>query len=166
VQNHLNIPKFHSLLHYAQSITLFGSTDNYNTEQSEHLHINLIKKAYEVSNRKDKYPQMATWLEWCDKIQRHTVYMNWQQEPQPTNAPTLSRPIGPLQISTCYLKMARNPTMKATFGELAAKYGTINFQDLLADFIAQVNYPGASTAVLCTRAADTLIPFQTVPDFH
>jgi hypothetical protein len=37
---------------------------------------------------------------------------------------------------------------------------------VLADFIAQVNYPGASTAVLRTRAADTLIPFQTVPVFH
>jgi hypothetical protein len=63
VRNHLNIPKFHSLLHYARSITLFGSTDNYNTEQSERLHIDLIKKAYEASNRKDEYPQMATWLE-------------------------------------------------------------------------------------------------------
>ena len=65
-----------------------------------------------------------------------------------------------------YLKMAQNPTMKATFKELAAKYGAINFQDDLADFMAQTNYPGASAAVLCTRAADTLIPFQLVPVFH
>ena len=65
-----------------------------------------------------------------------------------------------------YLKMARNPTTKATFKELAAKYGAINFQDNLADFIARTNYPGASAAALRTRAADTLIPFQSVPVFH
>ena len=166
VREHLNIPKFHSLLHYARSIALFGSTDNYNTEQSERLHIDFAKKAYQATNRKDEYHQMTAWLERHEKIQRHTVYIEWWQEPHPTNAPTLPKPIGPLQISTRYLKMAQNPTMKATFGELVTKYGAIDFQDTLANFIAQVNYPGASAAVLRTRAADTLILFQTVPVFH
>ena len=50
--------------------------------------------------------------------------------------------------------------------KLAAKYGTINFQDNLANFIARTNYPGASVATLRTWAADTLIPFQSVPVFH
>ena len=54
--DHLNIPKFHSLLHYAQSITLFSTTDNYNTEQSECLHIDFTKDAYQATNQKDKYP--------------------------------------------------------------------------------------------------------------
>ena len=53
-----------------------------------------------------------------------------------------------------YLKMAQNPTTKATFKELAAKYGAINFQDDLADFIARTNYPGASAAALRTWATD------------
>ena len=52
------------------------------------------------------------------------------------------------------------------FGELATAYGAINFQDALANFIALTNYPGASAAALCTRAGDTLIPFQSVPVFH
>ena len=56
--------------------------------------------------------------------------------------------------------------MKATFEELAEKYGAINFQDNLANFIARTNYPGASAAALRTQAADTLIPFQSVPVFH
>ena len=34
VQQHFNIPKFHSLLHYSLSILLFGTTDNYNTKQT------------------------------------------------------------------------------------------------------------------------------------
>jgi len=44
--------------------------------------------------------------------------------------------------------------------------GTIEFQDALADFIAEVNYPGASPAVLRSHASNALIPFQTVPVFH
>ncbi|KAF8165815.1 hypothetical protein B0H34DRAFT_794159 [Crassisporium funariophilum] len=37
VQKDFNIPKFHSLQHYIDSIELFGTTDNYNTEMFEHL---------------------------------------------------------------------------------------------------------------------------------
>jgi hypothetical protein len=35
-----NIPKLHSLQHYSGAIKLFGTTDNYNTQVIEHLHIN------------------------------------------------------------------------------------------------------------------------------
>ncbi len=45
-----NLPKLHSLTHYASSIRLFGSMDNYNTEQLEHLHINLTKDTYHATN--------------------------------------------------------------------------------------------------------------------
>jgi len=51
-QKQFNLPKLHSLTHYVSSIKLFGTTDNYNTEQSEHLHIDLAKDAYCVTNHK------------------------------------------------------------------------------------------------------------------
>jgi hypothetical protein len=35
VREDFNIPKFHSLLHYVDSIKAFGTTDNYNTERFE-----------------------------------------------------------------------------------------------------------------------------------
>jgi hypothetical protein len=35
IREGFNIPKLHSLLHYTSSIRLFGTTDNYNTEQTE-----------------------------------------------------------------------------------------------------------------------------------
>ena len=50
-----NIPKLYGLVHYALSIHLFGTTDNYNTEQSECLYIDLAKNAYHATNRKDEY---------------------------------------------------------------------------------------------------------------
>jgi len=34
VQGHFHVPKIHSLLHYSLLILLFGTTDNYNTEQT------------------------------------------------------------------------------------------------------------------------------------
>ena len=63
VRKGFNLPKLHSLIHYASSIQLFGTMDNYNTEQTEHLHIDLTKNAYRATNCKDKYPQMTAWLE-------------------------------------------------------------------------------------------------------
>ncbi|KAJ7814978.1 hypothetical protein B0H14DRAFT_2375667, partial [Mycena olivaceomarginata] len=43
VHEDFNIPKFHSLLHYVDSIQYFGTTDNYNTEMFERLHIDSPK---------------------------------------------------------------------------------------------------------------------------
>ncbi|KAH8996568.1 hypothetical protein EDB83DRAFT_2509885 [Lactarius deliciosus] len=165
VREHLDIPKFHSMLHYCSSITLFGTTDNYNTEQSEHLHIDFTKDVYCATNRKNECPQMTAWLERSEKIQIRTASVEWQPQRDPTNTQTSMTSTGPLQVGTRYLKMTLHPTVKAVmFDELAAGYGAVDFQDALADFIALINYPGASAAMLRTRAADTLLPFRSVPN--
>ena len=63
--------------------------------------------------------------------------------------------------------MSLHPTLwKVSFDDLAQRYGAIDFQDTLADFIAQFNNPTASAASLSTLAADTLIPFRSVPVHH
>jgi hypothetical protein len=62
IQSHFNIPKIHNMHHYPDDITLFGTTDNYNTEQTERLHIDMAKNAYRASNCHDEYPQMTIWL--------------------------------------------------------------------------------------------------------
>jgi hypothetical protein len=50
----LSIPKFHSLIHYIDSIQFFSTTDNYNTEQA--------------TNQRDKFPQMIQWLSHHKKV--------------------------------------------------------------------------------------------------
>ncbi|KAH9962224.1 hypothetical protein BC827DRAFT_1103808, partial [Russula dissimulans] len=77
IREHFNIPKFHSLVHYSSSIILFGTMDNYNTEQTEQLHIDFTKDAYRASNHKDEIPQMATWLSHHEKIQQHATFIKW-----------------------------------------------------------------------------------------
>ncbi|KAH9012888.1 hypothetical protein EDB84DRAFT_1641674 [Lactarius hengduanensis] len=54
------------------------TTDNFNTEYTERLHIDLAKDAYAATNHKDEFPQMALWLERKEKIARHTKYIQWR----------------------------------------------------------------------------------------
>jgi hypothetical protein len=75
-QNHINIPKFHSLLHYIESIKLFGATDNYNTETFERFHIDFAKEGWRASNRRDEFPQKITWLSRQEKISLFETYLD------------------------------------------------------------------------------------------
>ncbi|KAJ7791142.1 hypothetical protein B0H14DRAFT_2275522, partial [Mycena olivaceomarginata] len=67
VRANLNLPKLHNCEHYPMYITLFGTTDNCNTEYTERLHIDLTKDAYRATNFKDKFPQMTLWLDRKEK---------------------------------------------------------------------------------------------------
>ncbi|KAJ7833407.1 hypothetical protein B0H13DRAFT_2370459 [Mycena leptocephala] len=73
-----NLPKLYNCSHYPTYIKLFGTTDNYNTEYTERLHIDLAKDAYRSTNFKDEFPQMTLWLERKEKIFRHEKYIQWR----------------------------------------------------------------------------------------
>ena len=71
------------------------------------------------------------------------------------------RIIRPLHACAQSVKMTLHPSAKAvTFNCLKLRYGTPNFQDALADFIAQANYPRARGNTLRKYAENTLIPFR------
>ena len=80
VRQQFNLPKLHSLTHYASSIRLFGTTDNYNTEQSERLHIDFAKNAYRATNHKNEIAQMTKWLERREKLYHFAEFVNWRQQ--------------------------------------------------------------------------------------
>jgi len=168
VRTHFNFPKLHSLIHYVSSITLFGTTDNYNTEQSERLHIDFAKDAYRATNHKDEYPQMTAWLECREKIQRHAARIQLQQDSESNQIREhIEKPIGPLLARTYLIKMARHPSVKSVgYNDLALKYGAIDFQDTLGDFIAAHKSTTGTAATIRARGAETLIPFRTVPVYH
>jgi hypothetical protein len=167
IRDHFNLPKLHSLTHYASSIRLFGTTDNYNTEHSERLHIDFTKNAYRATNHKDIHFQMLTWLQRREKILMYTMLINERQRGLPEQHQPQSRRIPELpRISIQTIKMAVKPTKSATFDVLARNYGAIAFQDALADFLARLNNPGASTTTVRQQAEDTLIPFRGVSIFH
>jgi hypothetical protein len=82
-----NIPKFHSLLHYIDSIRWLGTTDNYNTEMFERLHINFAKEGWRASSKRDHFPQMVKWLSRQEKIASYDFYRSWLDE-SPSDEPT------------------------------------------------------------------------------
>jgi len=149
---------------WVRQIRLFGTTDNYNTEQSERLHIDFAKDAYRATNRKDIYSQMTAWLERHEKIMIHTMLINQRQyghlQPQTRQIPE------PPRVPTQAIKMALNPTKTASFDTLALDYGAVDFQDKLAEFLARLNNPGVSALTMGKQASNTLIPFRRVPVFH
>ena len=60
IRKNMNLPKLHALRHYVRTIELFGTADNFNTEYTERLHIDLTKDAYRATNHKDEFIQMTT----------------------------------------------------------------------------------------------------------
>jgi hypothetical protein len=170
VREHFNIPKFHSLIHYHSSISLFGTTDNYNTEQTERLHIDFAKNAYRATNHKDEYPQMTTWLERREKMEQHAIAIEGKQDASRhhgASRESTTKPIGPPCMGTRSVKMARRPTVRSVrFDDIVREYGAVTILDALADFIAQINYSGASTSVLQAQSRNTVIPFSSVHVFH
>ena len=166
IRRNFNFPKLHSLMHYVSSIQWFGTTDNYNTEQSEHLHIDFTKEAYRATNRKDEYAQMTLWLERREKIQQHTdLIIRRQQVHQQTRRSR--EPIGPPHAHPQTVKIAVTPSSKAvSFEDITKFYNAIQFQDALGDFITKVNHPSLTGNRLHSRASNTFIPFHAVPVFH
>jgi len=91
VRKHINIPKFHSLIHYIEAIKLFGATDNYNTETFERFHIDFAKEGWRASNKRDEFPQMITWLSRQEKISLFDTYLGMLDNhlnPEPPAPPT------------------------------------------------------------------------------
>ena len=166
VRGHMNVPKIHSLIHYTSSILLFSTTDNYNTEQTERLHIDFTKDAYRATNHKGEYKQMTTWLERREKLRRHAMLIKWRQQHLPAGAPPQRRINGPPQPGTRYLKMTRNPTLRVSFGDIVESYGAVDFQDALGDFIMHLREPNVTGRALRNHGVNTLIPFHHVPIFH
>ena len=82
IRDDFNLPKLHSLAHYVESIQLFGTTDNYNTEYTERLHIDLAKDTYRATNHRDEYGQMTIWLERKEKVLQHQSYLDWRFDTQ------------------------------------------------------------------------------------
>jgi hypothetical protein len=146
---------------------LFGTTDNYNTEQSEHLHIDLTKDTYHAMNHRDKYPQMTAWLEHWERIAQHMVLIQQREQVTTNEGHTAHQrgPLGPLHALTYIVRMAKNPTFKAVPFEVIEShtgYHATYFQNALAEYIAQVNNPTFLGRRLHSHAANTLILFNSV----
>ncbi|TFK59715.1 hypothetical protein BDN72DRAFT_873010 [Pluteus cervinus] len=77
IRKHFNISKLHNIKHYVDSIRSRGTTDGYNTEASERLHIDYVKMGYRASNKRNYTVQMTSWLARREAVQRFASYLQW-----------------------------------------------------------------------------------------
>ncbi|KAJ7847290.1 hypothetical protein B0H13DRAFT_2406447 [Mycena leptocephala] len=165
IREDFNLPKLHSCEHYVPNIKLFSTSNNYNTEYTEQLHIDLAKDAYRSTNRKDEFSQMTLWLERKEKIQRHDKFIEWKQ----SNClpPPVIENLHPGMIYERKLTMPKHPTRKAVkFTTLETEYGAPFFRDALSRYIVQLNDPTLTAAEIEHEAASFDVPFNSLPVFH
>lgn len=162
VREDFNFIKMHALVHYCSSIAYFGSTDNYNTQTSERLHIDLAKDAYAATNKKDELPQMTRWLERKEKVFDLTKNINWQIQPDDPVPPWRSPEIVPdLELST-----AKRPIKGSDFQELAELHGAEHFEAALARFAISLKEPDMRSATVAYAARDEVIINRSVGVFE
>jgi hypothetical protein len=165
IRDAFNIPKLHFARHYVDYIKLYGSLDNFNTEYTERLHIDLAKDAYAATNRKDEFSQMTVWLERKEKIHRHSQYINWRLKGSPPPLRVEWTPPG-LEINRT-LKLTKFPTVRmVSLNDLVTKYGATHFCTALARFVALSNDPNLTRAQLERRVWGINLPFTKLPVWH
>ncbi|KAI0337593.1 hypothetical protein BDW22DRAFT_1314079, partial [Trametopsis cervina] len=129
--NH-NFPKAHNPGHYRYYIELYGTTDNYNTENTERLYIDLAKDAYKATNRKEEFAQMVVWLERREKIWQHDQHIRTQLS-EPVNSPLIHHP---------HIITSKHPSVySVSFDDLANDYGADDIINALVAFIAKLRHP-------------------------
>ena len=161
IRDDFNFPKLHSLLHYAPSIRLFGTTDNYNTEHTERLHIDLAKNAYAATNRKDELAQMVVWLERKEKITRFDDFIRWRLDgrfPPPKEVPPSTH--------RTHIQIARTPTALVGFDDICSDFGARNFRRALPEFLIRHANPQTSRVQLENAVSQFSFDFSRVPVFQ
>ena len=165
IWQNFNIPKIHACQHYESSIRLFGSTDNYNTQYTEHLHKDFSKKPSRATNMRDELPQMAVWLERQEQVHQHARYIHWLEQGG-IQAATTWGPIPNLKPHCC-TKMSKEPTVySVSIKKLETDYGMSRFQETFAQFVVQWQQPQVWPARLDYKVQGIHLPFISVSTYH
>ncbi len=165
IRAHFNIPKFHFLSHYVELIKTFGTTDNFNTQYTERLHIDLAKNAYAATNHKDEYEQMTIWLDRKERIHRHDQYIKWRLAG--AHIPKRVDWVPPSLNPHWELTMAKRPTQHAVpLNRLQDLYGAPLFKVALRRFISATNNPDQTRRQLESSLWGLRLPFTRLPVWH
>ncbi|KAH8084372.1 hypothetical protein BXZ70DRAFT_900453 [Cristinia sonorae] len=164
VRDDWEIPKLHFLDHWEYLIRRLGTPDNFNTEYTERLHIDLAKDAYEATNCKDELPQMTLWLERREKLVRHERYIAWCLAGRPSlqSLTHLMHEPPPDRM-----KMTKHPSKKAVrFEKLRTEYGATFFEDALARYAVECRHPTYNARQVERAAFRPAFTFSSVAVYH
>ncbi|KAJ3555685.1 hypothetical protein NM688_g2437 [Phlebia brevispora] len=159
IRDDFDFPKLHNIGHYAYFIKRFGTTDNYNTEYTERLHIDYAKNAYRASNKKDEFLQMTVWLERREKVHRHDRFVQWRL--------TGHGSAGKDVVSFPHVILPQHFSERSiSFDDLANDYGAYDIRNALASWIAKTLDPSLSGTRLEHAATKVRLPLRSVPVYH
>lgn len=140
IRTAFEMPKLHWAQHYVACIQRFGTTDNFNTEYTERLHIDFAKKAFRASNHKDELAQMTVWMDRKEKVIRFTQHLKWKQDQQ---AGVVIQPLkNPGLHEGPHYTVTENPTRpRVRITQLVKDYHALRFTATLKEFVIQNNQP-------------------------
>ena len=165
IRDSFNLPKLHFAKHYMDLVKLFGTTNNYNTEYTKRLHIDLAKHAYAATNYKDEFTQMTIWLERKEKVHRHEQYIQWRQDGSPFIAQNEWSAPG-LELDRA-LSIAKHPnTCSTTLDSIELDYGAHHFKTALRRYIMIANHGRMAPAQLEHALGDIRLLFWRLPVWH
>jgi hypothetical protein len=167
IRNDFNFPKDHFINHYRELIETFGTTDNYNTEYTERLHIDLAKDAYRATNSKDEYPQMTAWLDRRERVLLHEKFINRRIAPELKSPIKLQIPRLPPLVYPREIRMSRRPSVYGvSLSDIEQMYGASDFVGALARFVVHIQHPEYARADVELAAPHLPLPLQKVAVFH
>lgn len=144
IRLHFHFPKLHKLKHYKTVIEVLGTMDNYNTEYTERLHIDLAKDVYCSTNHKDEFTQMMKWLERKEKIIFHDKFICWRLADEPSPPDTSWRP--PEFAHRPHIQMTTHPSIwSVPLTLIISNYCATLFTPALARYVAYTNNPSLYT---------------------
>ncbi|KAJ3765993.1 hypothetical protein FB446DRAFT_654441 [Lentinula raphanica] len=169
-REHFNIPKFHSLLHYIDSIRWIGTTDNSNTEAFERLHIDFAKEGWRASNKRDFFPQMITFISRQEKVASFDFYQSWAFPELEDVSDSQEDPKAPIEGETktteFQLSLAKNPTEpKKTLVAITLLHDAPGFLGALKLFLnfELLSKPDQRSKA---KALKGTLPFNTLEIWH
>ena len=163
IRTNFNLLKLHSLRHYIEMVQLFGTTNNYTTEYTKQLHIDLAKDAYRATNHKEEYYQMTKWLKRREKVLWHRSFIRWRQE----GDTAINVRVPPNMCYARVMKMTSHPSInRVLFEHVETTYRARFFVDALCHFVANLQQPGITGMQLERAAYSVVLPFYAVSVFH
>ena len=172
IRHDFNFPKDHFINHYPELIELFGTTDNFDTEYTERLHIDLAKDAFRATNTKDEYPQMTAWLDCRERVLLHEKFINRRLSAQlmltkPPSEITMSPFRIPPLVYPRELKMSTRPSNHGvSLDDIIQMYGASDFVDALSRFVVHLQHPGFSRVEVEQAAPRLHLPLRKVSVYH
>ncbi|KAJ3775118.1 hypothetical protein FB446DRAFT_638542 [Lentinula raphanica] len=165
IRSDFRIPKIHFMNHYVDDIRGVGTLDNFNTEYTERLHIDLAKQAYRATNKKDELSQMALWLERKEKVMKHAAHLAWVKAGK--HPPLRSHWVPPGMNPTRTLKMAKHPSVnRVKVTDVIQHYGATFFKAALARFVVQLKQPNLTGTRLDDAASGLFLGVSHVSAYH